>query len=303
MHSYTLPVLLLLSLLALASAFLPPIPSSSSLVVGRRGQALASSSAGTCSVLLVPYSFSSSSSPPTQTHTQTTEELSRKEKSKEQVRSLLKGLGELDDDDKPSEGTGSKRKVSVPPTHPPTHLPTHPYTHSIYPSSHSYINPPTHPPTYLPQQEKKEGMEAARRALNNMDKTKLEPEAVFFEGPPHWSEVRPTHPPTHPLTHPPTHLTHPYSSSFEPPRSPLPSYKPTHPPTHPPTSPQVVVPAISILTVIGIIPFASSVARQIWVRPTHPPTHPPPPQSSQPMRIYLLPPTHPPLHLLLPTIE
>jgi hypothetical protein len=28
----------------------------------------------------------------------------------------------------------------------------------------------------------------------------------------------------------------------------------------------VVVPAISILTVIGIIPFASSVARQIWVR-------------------------------------
>jgi hypothetical protein len=28
---------------------------------------------------------------------------------------------------------------------------------------------------------------------------------------------------------------------------------------------EVVVPAISILTVIGIIPFASSVARQIWV--------------------------------------
>ncbi|EKU22333.1 ribonuclease p [Nannochloropsis gaditana CCMP526] len=55
----------------------------------------------------------------------------------------------------------------------------------------------------------------ARRALADKDKMKLEPESVFFEGAPHWSEV--------------------------------------------------VVPAISILTVIGIIPFASSVARQIWV--------------------------------------
>ncbi len=47
------------------------------------------------------------------------------------------------------------------------------------------------------------------------DKTKLEPEEIFFEGAPHWTEV--------------------------------------------------VVPTISILTVIGIIPFASSIARQIWV--------------------------------------
>lgn len=40
----------------------------------------------------------------------------------------------------------------------------------------------------------------------------------------------------------------------------------TLPPSLPIPFLQVVVPAISILTVIGIIPFASSVARQIWVR-------------------------------------
>lgn len=55
--------------------------------------------------------------------------------------------------------------------------------------------------------------------LRYQDKSKLEPEELFFEGAPHWSEV--------------------------------------------------VVPAISILTVIGIIPFASSVARQIWVCARH----------------------------------
>lgn len=32
-------------------------------------------------------------------------------------------------------------------------------------------------------------MEAARRALNDKDSMKLEPESVFFEGAPHWSEV------------------------------------------------------------------------------------------------------------------
>ncbi|EWM28923.1 hypothetical protein NSK_008802 [Nannochloropsis salina CCMP1776] len=136
-----------LSFVSLSSAFLlPSLPSSSS-PLSKRGRALASSAS---------------------------EELSRKEKSKEQVRSLLKGLGELDDEDGPSESGSSKRK------------------------------------------EKREGVDAARRALADKDKMKLEPESVFFEGAPHWSEV--------------------------------------------------VVPAISILTVIGIIPFASSVARQIWVK-------------------------------------
>ncbi|GAB5036954.1 ribonuclease p [Nannochloropsis oceanica] len=140
-------VLPLISLFSLSSAFLlPTLPSSTSPLSSTRGRALASSAS---------------------------EELSRKEKSKEQVRSLLKGLGELDDGEN-SESTGSKRK------------------------------------------EKREGLEAARRALSDKDSMKLEPEVVFFEGPPHWSEV--------------------------------------------------VVPAISILTVIGIIPFASSVARQIWVK-------------------------------------
>ena len=49
-----------------------------------------------------------------------------------------------------------------------------------------------------------------------VEKPPLEPETVFFEGPPSWTEL--------------------------------------------------VVPAISVLTVIGIVPFAASVARQVWVR-------------------------------------
>jgi len=73
-----------LSFVSLSSAFLlPSLPSSSS-PLSKRGRALASSAS---------------------------EELSRKEKSKEQVRSLLKGLGELDDEDGPSESGSSKRKV------------------------------------------------------------------------------------------------------------------------------------------------------------------------------------------------
>lgn len=47
-------------------------------------------------------------------------------------------------------------------------------------------------------------------------KETLEPETLFFEGPPSWTEL--------------------------------------------------VLPTVSILTVIGIIPFAASVARQVWVR-------------------------------------
>lgn len=80
-------VLPLLSLVSLSSAFLlPSLPSSTSPLSSTRGRALASSAS---------------------------EELSRKEKSKEQVRSLLKGLGELDDGENPTESTGSKRKVCL----------------------------------------------------------------------------------------------------------------------------------------------------------------------------------------------
>lgn len=51
---------------------------------------------------------------------------------------------------------------------------------------------PSHPlslPPLHPLQEKREGLEAARRALSDKDSMKLEPETVFFEGAPHWSEV------------------------------------------------------------------------------------------------------------------
>ena len=50
--------------------------------------------------------------------------------------------------------------------------------------------PPSLPPLHPLVQEKREGMEAARRALSDKDSMKLEPETVFFEGAPHWSEVR-----------------------------------------------------------------------------------------------------------------
>jgi len=43
---------------------------------------------------------------------------------------------------------------------------------------------------FMMAQEKREGVNAARRALADKDKMKLEPESVFFEGAPHWSEVR-----------------------------------------------------------------------------------------------------------------
>lgn len=177
-------VLPLISLFSLSSAFLlPTLPSSTSPLSSTRGRALASSAS---------------------------EELSRKEKSKEQVRSLLKGLGELDDGEN-SESTGSKRKVRVSSlaffwgpfgimiyfVFLLTRLPV---LHAVYSSMSNTISinifplanlsplpfPPSSPP-YV--KEKREGLEAARRALSDKDSMKLEPEVVFFEGPPHWSEV------------------------------------------------------------------------------------------------------------------
>jgi len=178
-------VLPLLSLVSLSSAFLlPSLPSSTSPLSSTRGRALASSAS---------------------------EELSRKEKSKEQVRSLLKGLGELDDGENPTESTGSKRKVCIlllilytlSCLASPSRLLTRP-SHSIILSSFMNLShlppandsisftlplPPSLPPLHPLLQEKREGLEAARRALSDKDSMKLKPETVFFEGAPHWSEV------------------------------------------------------------------------------------------------------------------